>query len=85
MRAHPGAARERVSWDGEVLHVWVGERALEGRANRAVVRAIARALDVRPSAVALATGQRSRDKVVEVELDAHDGRLERDAAWETKV
>jgi uncharacterized protein len=66
VRAHPGASRERVQWQGETLHVWVGARAVEGAANRALVAAIARALGVRPSAVVLVAGERGRDKLVEV-------------------
>jgi uncharacterized protein YggU (UPF0235/DUF167 family) len=67
VRAHPGASRERLAWDGETLHVWVTARAVEGAANRALVAAIARGLRVRPSAVSLVAGGRGRDKVVEVE------------------
>lgn len=67
VRAHPGAARERVRWDGEALHVWVTARAVEGAANRAVLAAVGRALGRRPSAVALVAGERGRDKVLEVE------------------
>jgi uncharacterized protein len=67
VRAHPGAARERVRWDGEALHVWVTARAVEGAANRALLAAVGRALGMRPSAVALVAGERGRDKVLEVE------------------
>lgn len=67
IRAHPGASRERVEWDGEVLHVWVTARAAEGAANRALVRALARRLGVPESAVRLVAGRRGRDKLVEVE------------------
>jgi uncharacterized protein YggU (UPF0235/DUF167 family) len=56
-----------VAWEGEVLHVWVTARAVEGAANRELVRAIAGALAVRPSAVALVGGGRGRDKLVDVE------------------
>jgi uncharacterized protein YggU (UPF0235/DUF167 family) len=66
VRAHPGASRERAEWDGDTLHVWVTARAVEGQANRAVVRAVARALGVRPSAVTLVAGERGRDKRFEV-------------------
>ena len=66
VRAHPGASRERVEWEGSTLHVWVTARAVEGAANRALVHAIARGLGVRASAVALVAGERGRDKVVEV-------------------
>ena len=67
VRAHPGASRERLSWDGETLHVWVSARAVDGAANRALRRAIAAGLGVRPAAVTLVVGERGRDKVVEVE------------------
>jgi uncharacterized protein (TIGR00251 family) len=67
VRAHPGASRERVSWDGGALHVWITARAIEGAANRALLAALARALGTRPSAVTLVAGERSRDKTVEVE------------------
>lgn len=67
VRAHPGASRERAQWDGDVLHVWVTARAVEGQANAALVRAVARALGVRASAVTLVSGERARDKVVEVD------------------
>ena len=67
VRAHPGASHERVQWEGEVLHVWVTARAVEGQANAALVRAVARALGVRASAVTLVSGERGRDKVLEVE------------------
>jgi uncharacterized protein len=66
VRAHPGASRERAEWQGDVLHVWVTARAVEGQANRSLVRAIARELGVRATAVALVAGERGRDKVVEV-------------------
>jgi uncharacterized protein YggU (UPF0235/DUF167 family) len=41
--------------------------AVEGRANRALVRAIAAEFGVAPSRVHVVAGERGRDKVVEVE------------------
>ena len=67
VRAHPGASRERAQWDGDVLHVWVTARAVEGQANAALVKAVARAFAVRASAVTLVSGERGRDKVFEVD------------------
>jgi len=67
VRAHPGASRDRLEWDGEVLHVWVTARAVAGVANRAMVRVIAEGLQARPAAVHLVAGERGRDKLVEVE------------------
>ena len=64
---HPRASGTRAAWRGDVLHVWVTEPAIEGRANRAVLRVVADELGVPPGAVSLARGERGRDKVVEVE------------------
>ena len=69
VRAHPRASRERVWWDGERLHLWVTAPAVEGHANRAVVLAVARWLEVPPGTVRLLSGTRSRTKLVEVEGD----------------
>lgn len=66
VRAHPGASRDRAEWEGDVLHVWVTARAVEGAANRALVKAVAAALGVRAAAVTLVSGDRGRDKVFEV-------------------
>ena len=76
VRAHPGASHERVQWEGDVLHVWVTARAVEGAANRALIEALARALGVRRSAVTLVSGERGRDKVFEV-AEATSGSLGR--------
>lgn len=71
VRAHPGARRRRVEWDGDVVHVWVTAAAAEGAANRAVVDAVAGWLGVAPSRVVLLSGRRGRTKVLEVDgLDA---------------
>lgn len=67
LRVHPGAARERLHWDGSVLHLWVTAPAVEGRANTATLRAVARWTRRPPSAVRLVAGARGRTKIVEVD------------------
>lgn len=69
LRAQPGARVEAVSLgpDG-VLDVKVRAPALDGRANEAVVRALAAALHLRPRQIRLVRGARSRDKLVEIDL-----------------
>jgi len=69
VRAHPRAARERLEWDGELLHAWVTAPAVDDRANRAVVLAVARWLGVAPARVRLLSGARGRSKLVEVDGD----------------
>jgi uncharacterized protein YggU (UPF0235/DUF167 family) len=75
----PRSSRTEVggSHDG-VLVVRVREPATDGRANRAVVEALAAALGVRRGAVHVAGGAASRRKVVEV--DGDDGDLAE--SWE---
>lgn len=70
VRVHPRSARSRAAWREDVLHVWVTEPAIEGRANRAVLRVVADVLGVPPSSVSLVRGERGRDKVVQVETPA---------------
>lgn len=70
VRVKPGSRRERVggSWgDDRVLVVSVTSPAIEGRANKAVVEALARALGVPRNAVSIVRGERGRNKLIEVD------------------
>ena len=69
VRVHVRAARARTEWRGDVLHVWVTAPPVEGAANQAVLEAVAGALGARRSGVRLLSGDRARDKLVEVERD----------------
>jgi uncharacterized protein len=74
LRVKPGASRTAVGgrYDGAAgpaLVVAVAARAVEGQATKAVLEAIAAAFGVRRSAVTLARGATSRDKLVDVEGD----------------
>jgi uncharacterized protein YggU (UPF0235/DUF167 family) len=81
LRVRPGASRTRVGGtygegaDARLL-VAVTERAVEGAATEAVLRAVARALGVRSAQVTLVTGRSSRDKVVEI-VDPPDDLADR--------
>jgi uncharacterized protein YggU (UPF0235/DUF167 family) len=77
VRVRPGASRTRVGgrWgDDEVLGVSVGARAVDGAATAAVCAAVALAFGVRAREVTLVAGERSRTKVLEVDVDAEQGR-----------
>jgi uncharacterized protein len=64
----PAARRVAVGgrWAGDALLVAVAAPAVEGKANEAVRRALATAFGVRPRDVTIVTGERGRDKVVEI-------------------
>jgi uncharacterized protein (TIGR00251 family) len=50
-----------------VLHVRVSAPPVDGKANQAVCRLIARAVGVGRTSVSVVRGERSRDKVVEID------------------
>jgi uncharacterized protein (TIGR00251 family) len=68
IRVRPGAHRDEVIevLDG-VLLVRVAAPAHDGRANRALCRLLAKRLGVPPSRLVIARGQRSREKLVEID------------------
>ena len=62
----PGSKSPGIEQNGDTLIVRVRERAIEGAANEAVIRAIAEHYGVAPSRVTLLRGATSRTKVFEV-------------------
>lgn len=68
VRLTPRAARNQIDgWDGDLLRVRVTAPPVEGKANYALLRLLADALDVSPSRLRLIKGQTSREKVIAVE------------------
>lgn len=70
VRVRPGAGRTAVSGrygDSDVLCVAVRERAVDGAATEAVVRAVAAAFDLPRGAVRMVHGRASRTKVLDLE------------------
>lgn len=72
IKLQPGASADRIDgWDTDpsgraVLKVRVRARPIEGQANDALVKFLAKALDLPKSAVTLARGSQSRLKMVEI-------------------
>jgi uncharacterized protein len=74
VRVRPGSRDDAVggTWDGPrgpALLVSVRARAVEGAANTAVVAAVAAAFGLRRGDVALLSGARGRDKVLDLDGD----------------
>jgi uncharacterized protein len=77
VRVRPGAKRNAVGgrYDGPLgpaLVVAVTAPAVDGKATRAVLAAVAAALGLRASQVSLRSGERSRDKLLEAPADARE-------------
>lgn len=68
VRVQPRASRnEVVGWrEDSALGVRVTAPPVEGQANAAVVALLAGTLGLRPAAVAVARGERGRDKLVRI-------------------
>jgi hypothetical protein len=66
IRAKPASRAPRLSLRGEMLEVAVREAAVDGRANAAICRAVARWLRVPPSAVEIVSGAAVRLKRLEI-------------------
>lgn len=80
VRVKPGAARTRVggqygaasTGQSAVLIVSVGQRAAEGAATEAVLKAVAKAFGLRPADVSLVSGLTSRTKVLDLRGEEQD-------------
>ena len=67
VRVKPGYPRTEVGGHhGGELVVRVTERAVDGKATRAALKAVEEALGLRPYEVSLVTGHTSRSKVIEI-------------------
>lgn len=62
-----GHADELLGLEDGVLHVRVAAPPVDGRANRALCRLVAKRAGVAPSRVSVVRGARAREKLVEVE------------------
>ena len=87
VRLTPRASQDEVlGFVGQVLRVRVKAPPVEGRANEALLRLLARALSVPRSSLGVVRGQASRDKLVAVEgLDAAEVRRRLEPSFEARV
>jgi uncharacterized protein YggU (UPF0235/DUF167 family) len=71
VKVKPGSRRPGVTRDGASIVVSVREPATDGKANFAVIRAVAAWLNVPPSRVELEGGAASRTKRLAIEIEAN--------------
>jgi uncharacterized protein len=64
LRVVPGARREEFSPDSESPRLKIKEKAVEGAANRGVIRFFSERLGIPRSQVTIVSGERSRKKVL---------------------
>jgi uncharacterized protein len=65
--AHPNAKRPRIETDLlGTLHVYVNAPPLEGKANMAVIEALAEHFNVKKGCVLLISGAKSKTKIFEI-------------------
>jgi len=62
----PNSKTEEVVKEGELLVVRVKEPAREGKANRAVIKAVAKHFGVPQDSVRISSGLSGRNKIVEI-------------------
>jgi uncharacterized protein YggU (UPF0235/DUF167 family) len=69
--AHPNSNKPRIEKDLlGMLHVYVNEPPLEGKANHAVRETLADYFKVNKSSVLMVSGEKSKNKVFEIYLSA---------------
>ena len=67
VKVKPNARQEKVEKSGQnSFLVWVKARPIEGKANLAVVKALAGYFDVPQSSVTLLKGQNSKEKLFDI-------------------
>lgn len=67
LRVTPKARRNSIVADGDVLRIHTTAPPQDGRANKAVLKALAKALGVAPSRLSLVRGDSGRDKLVRLD------------------
>lgn len=65
--AHANAKRERVEKDLlDIIHVYVHEPPLEGKANKAIIESLAEYFQIKKANVILLRGEKSKNKQFEI-------------------
>lgn len=66
VKAHAKAKTAKIKNRDNVLHVYVREPALEGKANQAVIKELAKFLKTKKNKIILKTGLKTKNKIFEI-------------------
>lgn len=69
VRVTPRASTERIAVDSDAVRVWVTAPPDKGKANKAVIAAVAKAVGVPKSAVTLVRGETAREKLIRISFE----------------
>lgn len=67
IRVIPNAKQNKIVDEGERLKVYLTAPAVDGRANKALIALLAEHFGVRKSSISIIRGEKSRDKVIQIE------------------
>lgn len=68
IKVFPSARKPRVVVEDELIKVYVNAPAVDGKANSAVIKALANHFNVRKSRIEIVKGHKSREKTIEINL-----------------
>lgn len=66
VRLQPKSSQNRLEQDGETYKAWVSAPPVDGAANEALIKLVAKHFGVAPSRVQLIKGQTSRQKTLKI-------------------
>jgi uncharacterized protein (TIGR00251 family) len=69
VRLQPKSSQNRLEQDGETYKAWVSAPPLDGAANEALIKLVAKHFGVAPSKVEIVRGHTSRSKMIKVSKD----------------
>ena len=69
VKAYPSAGKEEIIKKSEdSFEIWVKENPVQGQANRAIISALAKYLNIDREKIRIIKGGKRRSKVIEVDL-----------------
>lgn len=67
VRLQPKSSQNRLEQDGETYKAWVSAPPVDGAANEALIKLVAKHFGVAPSKVNIVRGHTSRNKVLKID------------------